>query len=81
MDVDVLMKQYRGKLTFHGRLSTQRPLPYGTVDEVIAETKYLLELGRSGGYILAPVHAVEGDVPIENMVAFINTVQAQKIDK
>jgi uroporphyrinogen decarboxylase len=78
MDVDALMKQYHGKLAFHGGLSTQRTLPYGTVDEVITETKHLLDLGRNGGYIFAPAHSVEGDVPLENMIAFIDTVQAQK---
>ncbi|MCF6176301.1 MAG: uroporphyrinogen decarboxylase family protein [Victivallaceae bacterium] len=78
MDVNALMKQHQGKLAFHGGLSTQKTLPYGTVDEVVAETEHLLSMGRNGGYIFAPAHAVEGDVPIENMVAFIDTVQAQK---
>lgn len=78
MDVDALMKQYYGKLTFHGGLSTQKTLPYGSVEDVITETKHLIEMGRNGGYIFAPAHAVEGDVPVKNMVAFINTVQAQK---
>ena len=77
MDVPSLMKQYRGRLTFHGGLSTQRTLPYGTVADVRRETERLLELGRYGGYILSPAHAVEGDVPLENMLAFIELAQAQ----
>ena len=77
MDVDALMEQYRGRLAFHGGMSTQRTLPYGSVDDVVAETRHLLELGREGGYIFSPAHAVEGDVPVENMVAFIDTVKAQ----
>ena len=63
MDVDALVKAYRGRLAFHGGLSTQRTLPYGTVEDVRAETRHLLELGKTGSYILAPAHAVEGDVP------------------
>jgi uroporphyrinogen decarboxylase len=26
-------------------------------------------MGKGGGYILAPVHTVESDVPIENVLA------------
>jgi uroporphyrinogen decarboxylase len=77
MDVDALMRQYRGRLAFHGGMSTQRTLPYGSTEDVIDETNHLLELGRNGGYVFSPAHAVEGDVPLENMLAFIETVQAQ----
>lgn len=77
MDVAALMRQYRGRLAFHGGLSTQRTLPYGTVADVQNETRRLLELGRAGGYIFAPSHDVEGDVPLENMLAFIEIVQNQ----
>jgi uroporphyrinogen decarboxylase len=77
MDVARLMQRYRGRLAFHGGLSTQRTLPYGTTADVRAETRRLLELGRDGGYILSPAHAVEGDVPLENMLAFIDEALAQ----
>lgn len=77
MDVPSLIHRYRGRLTFHGGLSTQRTLPYGSVDDVRRETRYLLELGREGGYIFAPAHDVEGDVALEKMVAFIEIVQGQ----
>jgi len=77
MDVGKILKQYRGRLAFHGGLSTQRTLPFGSIKDVKAETQWLLGLGREGGYILSPAHAVEGDVPLENMLAFIETAQAQ----
>jgi uroporphyrinogen decarboxylase len=47
------------------------------VEDVRAETGRLLELGRDGGYIFAPAHDVEGDVPLENMLAFIDLIQGQ----
>ena len=77
MDVTSLIRRYRGRLAFHGGLSTQRTLPYGSSDDVRKETEYLLKLGRDGGYIFAPAHDVEGDVPLENMLAFIGIVQQQ----
>ncbi len=77
MDVAALMKQYRGRLVFHGGLSTQRTLPYGSVENVREETRRLLAVGSEGGYIFAPAHDVEGDVPLENMLAFIDLVQEQ----
>ena len=70
-------RRYRGRLAFHGGLSTQKTLPFGTPDDVRRETRRLLELGRDGGYIFAPAHDVEGDVPLENMLAAIETVQRQ----
>ncbi len=77
MDVHTLLDQYRGRLAFHGGLSTQRTLPYGSVAAVQAESQRLLLHGRQGGYIFSPAHAVEGDVPLENMLAFIGAAQAQ----
>ena len=77
MDVYALLPQYRGRLAFHGGLSTQRTLPFASPDGVRAETRRLLALGAEGGYIFAPAHDVEGDVPLENMLAAIETVQQQ----
>jgi hypothetical protein len=58
-------------------MSTQRTLPYGSVQDVREETERLLALGREGGDIFAPAHDVEGDVPLENMLAFLDLVQQQ----
>ncbi len=78
MDVFSLLPKYRGRLAFHGGLSTQKTLPYGSAEDVRRECRKLLELGRDGGYIFNAAHAVEGDVPLENLIAMIETVTAQK---
>ena len=78
MDVYKLMEQYKGRLSFYGGLSTQRTLPYGSVEDVRRESQRLIAAGRGGGYVFAPAHAVEGDVPLENLLAFIETAQSQK---
>jgi len=77
MDVAALLESYRGRLVFHGGLSTQRTLPYGSVEDVRRESEGLLELGREGSYIFAPAHDVEGDVPLENMLVFIDMLKKQ----
>lgn len=77
MDVYGLLPRYRGRLAFHGGMSTQKILPFGTMQDVVKETRRLMDAGQDGGYIFAPAHAVEGDVPLENMLAFIELLQAQ----
>jgi uroporphyrinogen decarboxylase len=81
MNVSELVPRYRGRLSFHGGLSTQQTLPYGSIKDVKAETKHLIDLGKEGSYILSPAHAVEGDVPFENMLAFIEEALHQPMVK
>ena len=77
MNIFQLIEQYRDRLSFHGGLSTQRTLPYGTPQDVVRETRRLIDMGRPGGYIFGPAHDVEGDVPLPNMLAFIEEAQKQ----
>lgn len=72
-----IKRQFGRHLAFYGGMSIQRILPYGTPQEVRDEARRLMdEIGRDGGYIIAPSHAMPGDIPVENMVALIETVHA-----
>jgi len=77
MDIYSILPRYRGRLAFHGGLSMQKVLPFGTKEEVIAESMKLLELGKDGGLVFSPSHSVEGDTPMENILAFIGVAQNQ----
>ncbi len=73
MDVLKLKREFGADLTFCGGIGTQKLLPGGTVEEIRAEIRRLKEyMGVGGGYILEPGITVQGDVPLENMVAMID---------
>jgi uroporphyrinogen decarboxylase len=77
MDIYELLPYYRSRLSFHGGLSTQRILPFGTTEDVRNECERLLRMGEEGGYIFAPSHDVEGDVPLQNILTFIEAAKNQ----
>jgi uroporphyrinogen decarboxylase len=71
-----IKKQFGKELTFFGGMSVQKLLPFGTPQQIRGEACRLMEqVGRGGGFIIAPSHDMPGDIPIENMVAFIETVR------
>lgn len=78
MDIFALKQEYYGKLAFWGGVSIQKLLPFGTPEEVQKETRRILrELGRGGGYIVAPSHALPRDIPCENIVALCEVLTSQ----
>jgi len=77
MDVFDLIPRYRGRLAFHGGMSTQKTLPFGSVSDVREMTRRLIEAGSQGGYIFSPAHATPSDVPAENIVAMLEELKAQ----
>ena len=76
MEIQKLKDAFGNKLTFHGAIDTQSLLPYGSPADVKNEVKKVIEiLGKNGGYIAAPAHNVQADVPIENIIALSEAVR------
>jgi uroporphyrinogen decarboxylase len=73
-DTAALKAEFGDELVFWGAIDTQHVLPFGSVQEVRDEVRRRLEtLGPGGGYILAPGHNIQSEVPPENAIALFET--------
>lgn len=73
MQPEDLKSAFGDRLSFHGGLDMQTLLPRGAPEQVAAETRrYCEALGKNGGYILAPAHLFQPEVPPENILAMYN---------
>jgi uroporphyrinogen decarboxylase len=76
MDPWEMKDRFGRELAFYGGVSIQRLLPFGTPEQIRDEVGRLSEgVGQDGGYIIAPSHAMPGDIPLENLLAFIEAVR------
>ena len=56
-------------------ISVQQLLPRASENEVRTQVRHLIQtLGKSGGYIAAPSHAIQDGTPANNVIAMIETV-------
>ena len=68
MDPRVLKAEFGDRLAFHGGISIQRTLPFGTPEDVRNEVRDRVEaLAPGGGYILCTAHNIQADTPVENV--------------
>ena len=75
-----LKKKYGDKLTFWGALGSQSIIPFGTPQEIRDEVRRLCrEMGRGGGYILAPAKSLQPGTPTENCVAVFEAFTEQTV--
>ncbi len=69
MDTARLKSQFGDRLSFWGAIDTQHVLPHGSPEDVKQEvSRRIRDLAPGGGYVLAPVHNVQADVPVENIL-------------
>ena len=75
-DVDKLKALHGDRLAFWGTMGAQSTFPFGTVQDVRAEVrKRTAIMGKSGGLMLAPAHVLEPEVPVENVLAFVDEIK------
>lgn len=71
-----LKAQFGERIVFWGGVDVQQFLPHATPDEVAREVVRLAAiLGAGGGYVMAPAHEIQEDVPIENLVAWVEAMR------
>ncbi|MGI9428505.1 MAG: uroporphyrinogen decarboxylase family protein [Bythopirellula sp.] len=71
MEAGKLKREFGDRLCFSGGIGSQEILPRGSVEEVQAEVKRVLDIMMpGGGYILSPGHpSLQLDVPPQNIAA------------
>ena len=76
MDPAALKAAYGDRLAFFGGIDTQGVVPFGSADDVRAEVRRRIgELGCGGGYLLAPAHDIQPEVPTANVLALFEAAR------
>lgn len=76
MDPVKVKEMYGDKLSFWGTIGTQTTMPFGTPEEVERKVKEMIDnVGKGGGFVIAPTHLLEPEVPWENIESFVNAVK------
>ncbi len=76
-DTGALKRRYGKNLVFWGgACDSQRVLPFGSPEDVRLESRRrIADLAPGGGFVFAPVHNIQCDVPGENTLAFFQSAR------
>ncbi len=70
MDRRELKARFGDRLSFHGSISIQKTMPFGTPEEIRAEVQERFEtLAGGGGFVFCTAHNIQVDTPVENVLA------------
>ena len=77
MDANDLKSEYGAEIVFWGGcVDTQKTLPFGTKQEVLAEVEHRLSIfGPGGGYVANSIHNIQAKTKIENVVSMIEAMR------
>ncbi|MEE8391376.1 MAG: uroporphyrinogen decarboxylase family protein [Anaerolineae bacterium] len=69
-DTYALKERFADRICFHGGIDVQQVMPNATVEGIRQDVaRRIYDLGRGGGYIIAPCHNINVDIPVENVLA------------
>lgn len=76
MDPVSVKEKTKGRLCLHGSIDTQYTLPLGTPSMVEEEVRERIHVfGREGGFIIAPSHTAQPDVPLATIIALYDSIR------
>lgn len=77
MDPQYLKDKYGKDIVFWGGgVDTQKVLAFGSADEVRDQVLRNCDIfGKGGGFVFNTVHNIQANVPVENIVAMIDTIK------
>ena len=80
MEPKLLKERFGDQLVFWGgSVDSQGTFPFGTPEQVCTEVlRSIRSLAPGGGYIFNSVHNIQPETPIENLLAFYETIHAHQ---
>jgi len=78
MTVEEVAAEYKGKIMFHGGVSSQVTFTKGTPEDIYKETQKAINILGPEGFIAAPDHDLLPNVPVPNLNAFVKAVKEYK---
>lgn len=76
MEREQLVRDFGDKIIFHGAMDNQQTMPFGSVEDVVAEVKDNVRIfGESGrGWVCAPCHNLQAVTPTRNILVLYDTI-------
>ena len=80
MDRQWMKQRFGDRLVFWGGgINTQNTFPFGTAADVRREAQECLDIyAPGGGFVVNPIHNIQADVPVENILALYETARAYR---
>ena len=74
MEREALVRDFGGRVIFHGSIDNQRTLAFASPADVAAEVRESIEIYRPARWICAPCHNIQPVSPTDNIVAMYEAI-------